>query len=278
MNDRPSYSGTAIRPLLKRAGLDEKESEVYLALLTMKAGRVSNIARAAKQSRSHTYLVLQSLEEKGLVSHVEQGKVLQFVAEPPHRLVHYAKNREQEWKETQTLLEGALPLLKTLTPNYVGSPRVTTLHGLDGMKQVYRDVLLQNGFCAFFNSEMMFNSFGSNVVPMLFGSQQRLRGRELFVDNAGARRYITEIPQDDEYEVRLLPKSMQFMSEMVIFEDTVALFAYDDELTIVKIENKNFADTFRMFFESLWLQATKTHPAPRSGGASEGFAPINKKK
>lgn len=258
MNTRPSYSGHAIRPLLKRAGLDEKETEVYLALLSMKAGRVSVIARAAKQSRSHTYLVLQSLESKGLVSHVEQGKVLQFVAEPPHRLVHYAKNREQEWKETQTLLEGALPLLKTITPEYVGTPRVTTLHGLDGMKQVYRDVLLQNGFCAFFNAEMMLNTFGSNVVPMLFGKQERLRGRELFVDNAGAKRYIAEIPQHEEYEIRLLPKNMQFMSEMVIFEETIALFAYDDELTIVKIENKNFADTFRMIFESLWMNAEKT--------------------
>lgn len=255
---RPFFPGSAIRPLLKRAGLDEKEAEVYLSLLSMKAGRVSLIARAAKQSRSHTYLVLQSLEEKGLVSHVEQGKVLQFIAEPPHRLVDYAKNREQEWKETQSLLEGALPLLKTLTPEYVGAPRVTTLHGLDGMKQVYRDVLLQNGFCAFFNAEMMLNTFGSNVVPMLFGKQERLRGRELFVDNAGAKRYIAEIPQNNEYEIRLLPKQMQFMSEMVIFEDTVALFAYDDQLTIVKIENKNFADTFRMLFEELWTKGKRT--------------------
>ncbi len=56
----------------------------------------------------------------------------------------------------------------------------------------------------------------------------------------------------------LAGEKMQFMSEMVIFEDTVALFAYDDELTIVKIENKNFADTFRIFFEALWSQGKRT--------------------
>jgi hypothetical protein len=104
----------------------------------------------------------------------------------------------------------------------------------------------------------MFDAFGSNVVPMLFGDDSRLRGRELFVDNAGARRYLKEIPQDDDYEVRLLPKHMQFLSEMVIFGDTVALFAYDAEKTIVKIENQNFADTFRAFFEGLWQIATVT--------------------
>ena len=257
MTKKPERIGSAIRPLLRRAGLDEKETEVYLALLAMKSGRVSLIAKAAKQSRSHTYLVLQSLEKKGLVSHIEQSNVLRFVAEPPHRIVHYAKDREQEWKETEQLLEGALPYLQSMTSHSIGQPRVTTLHGIDGMKQVYRDVLLQEGFCAFFNCEVMFKAFGSNVVPMLFGDQ-RLRGRELFVDNAGARRYIAEIPQDDKYEIRLLPKHMQFISEMVIFGDTVALFAYDDELTIVKIENQNFADTFRSLFEGLWIHAKKT--------------------
>ncbi len=253
-------SGKSLRPLLRRAGLDDKEVEVYLALLALRTGRVAAIAAAAKQSRSHTYLVLESLEKKGLVSHVEEGKIIQFIAEPPHRLVNYAKDREQEWKETEMLLQIALPQLQSLTSPMIGQPRVTTLKGLDGMKQVYRDVLLQPGFVAFFNAEVMFKAFDKNVVTLLFG-QQRLRGRELFVDNAGARRYIKEIPQDDEYEVRILPKGMQFLSEMIVFGDTVALFAYDDELTIVKIENQNFANTFRMLFEGLWAQAVITRKA-----------------
>ena len=252
-----AQANNAIRPLLKRAGLEEKEVEVYLALLAMKSGRVTSIASASKQSRSHTYLVLQSLEKKGLVSHIESGKVIQFVAEPPHRIVNFAKDRVQEWKETETLLEGALPQLASLTSAIIDQPRVTTLRGLEGTKQVYRDVLLQKGFCAFFNAEVMFKAFKQNVVPMLFGDQ-KLQGRELFVDNEGARRYLKEIPQDDDYEVRLLPKHMQFLSEMVIFGDTIALFAYDDELTIIKIENQNFADTFKALFEGLWKSATVT--------------------
>lgn len=254
---KESLHDPALRPLLLRAGLHEKEVSIYLALLALKTGRVTTIAKASKQSRSHTYLVLQSLEEKGLVSHIERGKILHFTAEPPERLLQYAGDREEDWKQTKTLLEGALPYLKSLTPLLADQPRVTTLHGLDGMKQVYRDVLLQPGFCAFFNAEMMFNAFGGNAVTMLFG-EQKLHGRELFVDNAGAQRYLKEIEQDDEYEVRLLPKSMQFLSEMVIYENTVALFAYDDQLTIVKIENKNFADTFRALFEGLWGGAKRT--------------------
>lgn len=254
----PSPIGPSLKPLLLRAGLSEREAGIYQSLLALKTGRVTTIAKAAKQSRSHTYLVLRSLEEKGLVSHIERGKILHFVAEKPERLLQYAEDREASWKQTKTLLAGAMPYLKSLTPPLADQPRVTTLHGLEGMKQVYRDVLLQPGFCAFFNADVMFRTFGQNVVPLLFGKNERLRGRELFVDNLGARKYVTEVQQDDEYEVRLLPPSMDFLSEMVIYEDTVALFAYDEELSIVKIENKNFADTFRALFEALWAVGIST--------------------
>jgi len=250
-------SHASLSSLLQRAGLDDKEAAVYLALLSLHAGRVTAIARTAGQSRSHTYLVLKSLEEKGLVSHVESGKVIQFIAESPKRLLQYVQDHEQQWKQTAMLLESALPHLQSIVPESVGQPRVTTLHGIDGTKQVYRDVLSQP-FCAFFNAEMMFNAFDQNVIPLLFGKDAKLRGRELFVDNPGARRYLKEIPQDDEYEVRLLPKHVQFSSECVFFGDTVALFAYDEEFTIIRIQNKRLADSFRAWFEGLWKISTVT--------------------
>lgn len=241
----------AIRPLLKRVGLDDKELEIYLAMLALKSAKASNIAKAAKQSRSHTYLVLRSLVEKGLVSEIDRGGIMYFIAEQPQRLISYLEDRKQELENTQTLVKGALPILSSLTKPLVAQPRVSTLHGIDGMRQVYRDVLTQD-FCAFFNAEAMFEIFESNIITSLFGKNAKLKGRELFVDNAGAKRYLREIPLDEQYEIRLLPESISFISEFIIFGDTVAQFAYDDDLTIIRIENKNIADSFQSWFEYLW--------------------------
>lgn len=245
---------TSVRSLLARLGLDEKEREVYLALLSLKLARVTQVAKASKQSRSHTYLVLRSLEEKGLVSEVQRGAVIHFLAEPPEKLLTYVQDRERELKETEQLLQGALPLLKQIEKPLPGEPRVTKLHGLDGMKQVYRDLLTQE-FTAFFNAEKMFEAFGSNVVHQLFGKDAKLRGRELFVDNEAARRYLEEIPTDEEYQIRLLPKGMMFDAEAIIYNDVVALFAYDDEKTIIRIENRNIAQSFKAWFEAMWNMA-----------------------
>lgn len=251
MTKTSKHSYAAIRPLLARAGLDDREVEVYLAILSLKSAKATQVAKVAKQSRSHTYLMLRSLERRGLVSEVIRGDVLHFIAEQPQRLVSYLEDKKKEIGDVQRLVEGAMPLLSSLTKPMPGQPRVTTLHGIDGMKQVYRDVFAGE-FSCFFNAEMMFKTFGQNVITMLFGDELQLRGRELFVDNAAAKRYLKEIPLDEGYDIHLLPKHIEFHSEFVIAGDTVALFAYDDDLTIIRIENRNIAQAFQSWFDYLW--------------------------
>ncbi len=246
----------ALRPLLSRIGLDPREVEVYLALLPMKIARASVIATKAKQSRSHTYLVLRSLELKGLVSEIERGKVLHFVAEDPRNLLSYIDDREAEFRSLKPIVEGALPMLESLTSPLIGKPRVTMLSGMEGMKQVYREAL-QHEFVAFFNPLAMYETFGGNVMHSLFGKQTTFRGKDLLVRNKGTQRYLTEMSQDDQYHIRVLPRGIDFSTDTVVFGDVVSFFAYDDESTIVRMENKNLADAFRAWHAGLWNSSTE---------------------
>ncbi len=242
---------TAIKPLLKKLGLDEKETDVYLSVLSLKTARVSAIAKAARQSRSHTYLVLRALMARGLVSEIERGKVLQFVAEPPERLMTHLQDRRRELDELEPLVQGALPLLRGMAGSIAGQPRVTLLKGLEGMKQVYRDILVQE-FQGMMDVQQMYDAFGTTVADVLFRGPVELRGQDLLVDNRGARRYRKEWPDTDAYRVRLLPKGMRLSTDMLIYGDTVVLFAYDDEKTMIRIENRNVAESFRGIFTELW--------------------------
>jgi sugar-specific transcriptional regulator TrmB len=244
-------SDGAIRPLLRRLGLDDREIDIYLCLLSLKSAKATAIAKESGQSRSHTYLLLRSLAQKGLVSEVEHGKVLHFVAESPTCLLNVAEDRASEMQEVRTLLAGAMPLLQSLSPALVGQPRVTLLHGVDGMRQVYRDVF-NFEFCSFFNAEAMFNAFGKNVAITLATGGRRLIGRDLLVDNKGGQRYVDEVEQNADYSIRFLPKHCRFSTDTLVYGDTIALFSYDQENTIVRIENKNIADSLRAWFNVIW--------------------------
>jgi len=245
-------SGTqAIRPLLKRLGLDDKEIEIYLALLPLKMARASTIAKAARQSRSHTYLVLRELKDRGLVSEIERGKIIHFVAESPQRLLGYLEDRVQSLEELRPLVEGVLPLLEGMKAPLPSTPRVTTLSGMDGMRQVYREILVQE-FIGIYNPEVSYKTFGGNIVTMLFGEDTEIRGRDLLVNNDGARKYLSEVPIHEDYDVRLLPKGITFGTDTIVYGNIIALFAFDDEKTIVRIENRHLADSFRAWFEVMW--------------------------
>ena len=258
MAGKPVTTGSSsLRPLLHRVGLDEKESEIYLALLSLKVARAAAVAKVARQSRSHTYLILRALVQKGLVSEIERGKVLHFVAEPPERLLGYLDDRKQQLEELRPIVENSLPLFSSITSQFVGQPRVTFLRGIDGMKQIYRDTLKRD-FCSLFNPEEMYTAFGGNVVTQVFGKNAELRGRDLLIDSPAARRYRNELKHGDAYQIRFLPKSVTFGTDTIVTEDTVALFAYDLDRTIVRIENANIATSFRAWFEVLWSISQKS--------------------
>ena len=241
----------AIRNLLMRIGLDDREADVYLALLSMKTGRATDIAKAAKQSRSHTYLILRDLAEKGLVSEIEVEKIIHFVAEPPQRLLSYLKNREQELQSLESLVEGAMPFLSSLTHPLAGKPRVTVLHGLDGVRHVYRDVLTRE-YRAFYNPQSNWDVFDGNIITKLFGKNVKLRGKDLLVNNDMAKVYIDEMKNKDGYEIRVLPKGVEFDSDVIVFNDSIALFTFADEPTVVNIENVQLADSFRAWHKMMW--------------------------
>lgn len=243
----------AIRPLLYRIGLDEREAEIYLALLSLKVAPASAIAKEAKQERSNTYLVLRSLKEKGLISEVERGKILHFVAENPDRLLGFVEDREKDLRQVHGLLQGALPVLRSMTKPLAGKPRVTLTTGFEGVKQSYRDLLRQE-FIGAYNLQNIYDAFGETVVASLFGKNVELHGRELIVDNEAGRRYA-KTQKAPTLQTRFLPKDIQIQGDSLIFSDTIALFAYDEENTVIRIENENLANHFRGWFELIWKLA-----------------------
>lgn len=263
--EKSTTTGTdkSIRSLLRQVGMDEKQAEIYLALLSLKTAKASEVAKLAKQSRSHTYIILRELEEMGLVSEVEQGNILQFIAEPPERLIGYLKERERRFSDLQTLVKGAMPVLNAMTSAYSGTPRVTVLKGLDGMKQVYRDILTHE-YVGMYNAQSSIETFGDNIVTMLFGKQATLKGRDLIVNNEGAKQYLKDIPPTKDYKIKLLPEGMDFETDTMVFGDTVVLFAFDDERTVIRIENAQIAAAFKSWFEAMW----NISKAPKSSDLS----------
>lgn len=81
--------------VLKLIGLQPKQADVYLALLELGTATVNPIATKAGIKRPTTYLILDDLAKKGLVSVVPREKKVLYTAESPEKIAGDL-NKKQE--------------------------------------------------------------------------------------------------------------------------------------------------------------------------------------
>ena len=82
---------------LENMGLSRHEARVYLALLELGRGTVTQIAQSAQMNRTTGYDILERLSLYGLASRAGTGtKKKHYAAEPPVRLKQYLENKKSQ--------------------------------------------------------------------------------------------------------------------------------------------------------------------------------------
>ncbi len=123
---------------LKDLGLEPKEISVYLALLELGESAVLAISRKSEIKRPTAYLILRSLEEKGLVSRVLKGKKTLYAPQHPKKLITEAELRLKELGEI-------VPQLESVFNKRGGKPRVMIYEGKDQLDRAYDEMFITKG-------------------------------------------------------------------------------------------------------------------------------------
>ncbi len=118
---------------LKSLGLSEKESSVYLAALELGPTPVQDISHKAKVNRATTYVMIELLSSRGLISTFVKGKKRFYVAESPDRLMSILSVQKKEIDEKQEELLKAMPMLQALYNAEGAKPQIRYLEGREGI-------------------------------------------------------------------------------------------------------------------------------------------------
>lgn len=127
-----------LRQVLQENGFSEKAAKVYLALLAIKEGTVSDIAKRARIKRPTAYLVLAELESQGLVSHVKRGGSLHYRALNPFSLLERQHDRFHSLRE-------AMPELVAMSAVSDPRPQMSVFEGEKGLREIMEDTLTAKG-------------------------------------------------------------------------------------------------------------------------------------
>lgn len=127
--------------ILQQAGLTKAEAAIYILLVKNSPITPPKLADMAGESRTNTYKLLDTLEEKGLVTRDDSQKKLRYWANNPSNLLETLKKRRTEAESAEKRFEDSLPTMLDEYFQHSQQPSIRYFHGVEGVKQVYQDQL-----------------------------------------------------------------------------------------------------------------------------------------
>ncbi|MCW8880109.1 MAG: winged helix-turn-helix transcriptional regulator [Kangiellaceae bacterium] len=130
-----------IKSVLKQLDFEEREVDIYCALLSLGNASIRDVADKAGVNRGTTHELLKKMVKRGIVSYFPKGKRRHFCAEDPDKLLTLASEKQEALRHASLQLANeVIPGLNRLKPGS-DSPKVTYYEGDDGIESVLKDVL-----------------------------------------------------------------------------------------------------------------------------------------
>jgi sugar-specific transcriptional regulator TrmB len=235
------------KDILVEYGLPEKEAIVYLTALELGAATVNTIARRAKIFRTYCYDILESLSEKGLMSHVIKRGTKYYEAADPEKLVELLHEKEEKVNEI-------LPQLKFTRASVTEKPTTEVYEGKEGIKTIHDDIIRTKKDTLVMGRADIIQEY----LGPYFERYLRLR-----VKNKIKAKVVTEvsafakkIAKKDKKELRqtkMNPILNKTKTTVYIYGDKVAIMTYEKDVFGVIIKDKEIANSQRVLFEALWI-------------------------
>lgn len=233
---------------LQEVGLSEKEARVYLASLELGEATAQQIAAKALVNRPATYMMIESLTQRGLMSSFMRGKKRVFAAEQPGKLVEYVRRRNVEAQKALKNLE--MEIAKNRGLKTGEKPVVKVLEGKEGIKAIIDDVKASNAADPIEITDI--NAMLEVLKPEdLFGLRDQLEKKQ--VRGRGIHFGKSPFKVSKFGQRRLVPEKFgNFRSNIGIYGNKLVMVTFDKGMYSVVIESELLTRTMLTLFELAW--------------------------
>lgn len=246
--------------ILESLGLSPNEAKMYESLVEKGESSVSDIALAAGIHRRNAYDAIQRLTSKGLCFQIVSTGENLYNAVDPDKLTELLAER-------QTQLARILPGLKTKFTHRVASEEAYIYRGLEGQKNVWRDILRVG------ETVHSLGGKGGWYDPRLETARAAFLKEAKRKDMQVYTMYDHEIRKDSDFikkldaeahlhHHRFLPKDYSTNSMIEIFGDYVVTYTgvkqagLDENIVFFVIRSAALANSHRTWYRYMWDHAS----------------------
>lgn len=232
---------------LIEAGLEEKEAKVYLAILNLGKGSLTDVAEKAELKRTTVYQYVESLLAKNFIAKTAYRKRTLYVAEKPQKIIQSLERKKRR-------LEGLMPELDSIFLLASHKPKMSYYEGIEGVRMVYREMTsTSKTLYSLFSADKYFATMSEqdaiDYMENIKNSGGKLRD---LVENTPAGREYYKSPGFEEFKVtKLLDKDFSLQTELLVTGDKVAMISLVNLVGVI-IENQEIAQTQLKLIKFLW--------------------------
>ena len=235
---------------LVKFGLSDKEAKVYLALLELEVAGANEIAKKAEINRSSTYVVLEALQKRGLVS-VSAGKSLKkYIVAPPEKIAQLAERAAKRELEVSQEVSSIIPDLKSLYKGTKSKPRIRVYEGRESIISCMEETLK--------NREKVLRVCSSaeklEVCLQGYLSLYVKKRRHLGIRMYGIHpddifsKHLRKLKSSVDTSIFIPPDKFKFKSNLIVYDNFVSYIS-DDGTHAFLIESEEIAETMKSTFD-----------------------------
>ncbi len=242
---------------LEKLGLNQKEISMYRLLLDNTGLTASQIAQKSGESRTNTYMVMESLQSIQLVDEDNTQPIKRYSAADPRNLQNILVAKQQELRQTQASLSSLLPQLESTYNLGQHKPGVVHQEGLDGFRSLLDDMAKAKDKTVWlWASSKPYK--GTEMRPVLDKGIQKRRARGIKTNaiypEQGREWGVQAVADTQNFEIRFWGEEPT-LGEIVLYDNKVAFTVYEPALVVTIVTNDILAMTFGAIFRQIWQSA-----------------------
>ncbi|MBI5065528.1 hypothetical protein HZA97_04780 [Candidatus Woesearchaeota archaeon] len=240
---------------LRKIGLSETEAELYLALLKMGASNVQKLVEETGLYKSNTYDALERMCEKGIISKIIEGKTRVYQLQQPASLIEFISKKKSEIEQQERIAKRLSEQVELTKKHFVSPETAIVLKGLQGVKQIYSDIIKEKlDYLAFGSPKESEIIIGDYYWQNLHAKQKEYRIKAKMIFHKSLRNWTKIIPKN-LIELKFFDEEFEPLTETTIYGTKVAFVVWTEKPIVTIINNEHVANSYRQIFNLMWKQA-----------------------
>lgn len=233
---------------LKELGFDNKELNIYLALLKIGETTATKLSKDTKIERTLVYYIIEKLINRGLVAYKLKNNVKYYTAANPEKIL-------QELKDKQSSFLKILPILNKIKADvYEDEVKVDIYKGLEGFKAVTNDIFKTAKEYFVFGEQGQFQKTNPVYCKQFI---RRLNEHNIKENVIVREDFRNKIWKSKNAKYKYLPKDLLSPTTTLIYDNKVLITIWDKPLFNILITSKSIAKSYKAYFNHFWKIAKK---------------------